>query len=340
MLHGQAADIGEFADELAKATKVPRDKVLINLIGAVRRTARGSRRVRRRSDVLLSSLSRPKRCCACPCSGRVAPAVAEVAANFDLEQIVSTTRPLYVRAPQRTQLPVRRVEQRAIKVLHRDADEAVDEAREHSLDLWLVAGPCCRWPGLIGMAFHPRTTGDQWPVLRRSIRARRRRRAINGDIVIAEFQRRTNLLRSMPESRPVRTVAGQPSTVRYSQAMSRWNGLSDLDRSMIVPRQDARSDGVRSVIAARERRNRHLWRARLQQPWRASFDRRTAISRLRLRGEDRRRWGRRLASARRRRADIGRGSAMATTPSRAVEGRALRRRAAAAVELHRGRSAR
>jgi DegV family protein with EDD domain len=34
VLHGQAGDVTEFADELAKITKVPRDKVLINLIGA------------------------------------------------------------------------------------------------------------------------------------------------------------------------------------------------------------------------------------------------------------------------------------------------------------------
>jgi len=34
VLHGQAGDITDFADELAKITKVPRDKVLINLIGA------------------------------------------------------------------------------------------------------------------------------------------------------------------------------------------------------------------------------------------------------------------------------------------------------------------
>ena len=34
VLHGQAGEVTEFADELAKRTKVPRDKVLINLIGA------------------------------------------------------------------------------------------------------------------------------------------------------------------------------------------------------------------------------------------------------------------------------------------------------------------
>jgi DegV family protein with EDD domain len=34
VLHGQADNIGEFADELSKVTKVPRNKVLINLIGA------------------------------------------------------------------------------------------------------------------------------------------------------------------------------------------------------------------------------------------------------------------------------------------------------------------
>ena len=34
VLHGQASDVTQFADELAKLTKLPRDKVLINLIGA------------------------------------------------------------------------------------------------------------------------------------------------------------------------------------------------------------------------------------------------------------------------------------------------------------------
>jgi DegV family protein with EDD domain len=33
VLHGQAGDVGDFADQLAKAAKVPRDKVVINLIG-------------------------------------------------------------------------------------------------------------------------------------------------------------------------------------------------------------------------------------------------------------------------------------------------------------------
>ena len=34
VLHGQASDVTQFADELAKLTKLPREKVLINLIGA------------------------------------------------------------------------------------------------------------------------------------------------------------------------------------------------------------------------------------------------------------------------------------------------------------------
>jgi DegV family protein with EDD domain len=34
VLHGQASEVTDFADELAKLTKVPRDKVMINLIGA------------------------------------------------------------------------------------------------------------------------------------------------------------------------------------------------------------------------------------------------------------------------------------------------------------------
>jgi DegV family protein with EDD domain len=34
VLHGQAGEVTEFADELARLTRVPRDKVMINLIGA------------------------------------------------------------------------------------------------------------------------------------------------------------------------------------------------------------------------------------------------------------------------------------------------------------------